>query len=185
MGTILAFDTGPGNVLLNEWLLRHTGADCDRDGALAAQGTVDEAVLERLLAHPYFAAKPPKSLDRNDFTLEAVAHLDVADGAATLAAFTVQSILQAARWFPQPVERWVVAGGGRHNPTLLQPLKRGVNALQTAEEAGWEGDALEAQAFAFLAERSRRGLVLSLPSTTGVSRAVTGGAFYRAAGGGR
>lgn len=182
---ILAFDTGPGNVLLNEWAGLHTGQYCDKDGKLALQGEVDEAVVTHLMEDAYFQQHPPKSLDRNYFDIDAVQHFSSIDGAATLAAFTITSILKARDYFPAPVKHWVVAGGGRHNPSLMRPLKQRIPDLQKAEEIGWDGDALEAQAFAFLAVRSAYGLPLSLPTTTGTNRAVTGGGLYRAAAGGR
>lgn len=182
---ILALDTGPGCVLLNEWLGKHTGTHCDTDGKTARKGKVDEAVLDLYLQDPFFAKAPPKSLDRNYFHIDPVRHLSVEDGAATLAAFTTESIIQAQQYFPTPVKSWIVAGGGRHNPVIMERLRQQLPEVLSAEQAGWEGDALEAQAFGFLAIRSYLGLSLSLPTTTGVSRAVTGGAFYRAAGGGR
>jgi anhydro-N-acetylmuramic acid kinase len=178
--SILAFDTGAGNVLLNEWVGKHTGQPIDFNGEIAQKGTVDEAVLTLYLQDPFFAKQPPKSLDRNYFHGDPVRHLSLEDGAATLAAFTIQSIVQAQEYFPEPVKRWIVAGGGRHNPVLMQQLRARLPHVYSAEEMGWEGDALEAQAFGFLAIRSYYGLPLSLPTTTGVNRAVTGGALYRA-----
>jgi anhydro-N-acetylmuramic acid kinase len=177
---ILAFDTGPGNVLLNEWAGLHTGTFCDKDGKLSLEGEVDQAVVAHLLEDEYFAQKPPKSLDRNHFDVDAVQHFSSVDGAATLAAFTISSILKAREFLPQTANHWVVAGGGRHNPALVRALKQRIPGLQIAEEIGWDGDALEAQAFAFLAVRSAYGLPLTLPTTTGTNRPVTGGALYRA-----
>lgn len=177
---IIALDTGPGCVLLNEWLGLHTGVHCDIDGKMARLGKVDEKVLELYLQDPFFTQKPPKSLDRNYFHIDPVRHLSPEDGAATLAAFTVRSIIQSQQWFPEPVQQWIVAGGGRHNPVIMEYLQKELGNVLSAEQAGWDGDALEAQAFGFLAIRSLLGLPLSLPTTTGVSHAVTGGAFYRA-----
>lgn len=181
---IIAFDTGPGNVLLNEWAGLHTGTYYDVDGKLALEGEVDESVVAHLMADAYFKQHPPKSLDRNYFSIDAVKHFSSVDGAATLAAFTIASILNAEQYFPTSANRWIVVGGGRHNPSLMKPLKAQIPGLIPAEDAGWDGDAIEAQAFAFLAVRSAKGRPLSLPTTTGTSRAVTGGAFYRAAAGG-
>ena len=113
---VLAFDTGPGNALMDDWALKHTGQAVDKDGALAAKGRVNDAALAKLMAHPYFAKKPPKSLDRNDFDSAPVQALSPEDGAATLAAFTVASIVKATEHFPAPARRWIVAGGGRRNP---------------------------------------------------------------------
>lgn len=178
---LLAFDTGPGNAPIDDWALRHTGAAVDRDGALARAGRVDAAVLSRLLSNPYFAATPPKSLDRDAFDLSPVNPLGAADGAATLTAFAAQAVALGARHFPAAPRRWIVTGGGRRNPALLEALRDRLAApVDTAESVGWDGDALEAQAFAHLALRSVRGLPLSLPTTTGVNRPMTGGKLFRA-----
>jgi anhydro-N-acetylmuramic acid kinase len=105
--------------------------------------------------------------------------LSPADGAATLTAFTAASIAQARAHFPNPATTWIVCGGGRHNTTLMDMLRARVNAqVLKAEGARWDGDGLEAEAFAYLALRSKRGLPLSLPTTTGVLQPVTGGKFY-------
>ena len=183
-GDILAFDTGPGNALIDDWMLTHTGRACDENGACAARGTVDRAIVERFLAHTYFSRTPPKSLDRNEFDPSPVERLSVEDGAATLTAFTAESAAIAARHFPAPVQRWVVCGGGRRNATLLHAIATATGvAVETAEQVGWDGDALEAQAFAYLAVRSLKGLPLSLPRTTGVSRPMPGGQLFRYADG--
>ena len=179
-GDVVAFDTGPGNALLDDWALRHLRRPYDEGGALAAAGTADEAVLERLLAHPHFARPPPKSLDRLDFDCAALGSLSAAAGAATLAAFTCRAVAQAVDHFPAPPRRWLVTGGGRHNPVIMAGLAHALDApVDDAAAVGWDGDALEAQAFAFLAVRSLRGLPLSLPSTTAVSRPMPGGTLHR------
>jgi len=181
---VLAFDTGPGNALINDWVERHNGEPLDRDGALAAAGKVDAAILAALLGNPYFERRPPKSLDRDDFTGEPVAGLPLEDGAATLTAFTAATIAGAAAHFPAPALRWLVTGGGRHNPTLMRQLAARLGVpVEPVEAVGWQGDALEAQAFAYLALRALAGLPLTLPTTTGVSRPATGGRLHRAPGG--
>ena len=178
---LLAFDTGPASALLDDWVMRRTGAAFDADGALAASGVVDRAVLARLLSHPYFDRPPPKSLDRNAFPIEAVEGLATADGAATLAAFTVASVAQALDHLPAPPRRWLVGGGGRHNATLMRGLGAALSApVEPVEALGWDGDALEAQAFGFLAVRTLRGLPLSLPGTTGVPAPMPGGVVHQA-----
>lgn len=177
---ILAFDTGPGNALLNDWVSRYTNQLYDRGGALAHSGQVHQGIIVDYLSLPYFSEAPPKSLDRNYFTLDAVAGLSLADGAATLTALTVQSIVKAAEYFPAPVARWLICGGGRHNDAVMNGLRALLGDVEPVEEVGWRGDALEAEAFAYLAMRSLRGLALTLPTTTGANRAVTGGAFYSA-----
>jgi len=179
-GGLIAFDTGPGNALLDDWVRQHEHGDMDLGGHLAHAGHVDENALARLLDNPYFTRPYPKSLDRDDFDLDPVAHLSVADGAATLTAFSVGAVEKAVHLFPALPNRWLVCGGGRHNPAIMAALRKIlVQPVEPAEMAGWQGDALEAQAFAFLAVRSLKGLPLSLPSTTGVSKPVSGGVLHR------
>jgi len=179
-GSLLAFDTGPGNGPLDDWVARHTGNPFDRDGTLAADGHIHDDVLGRLLLHPYFSRAAPKSLDRLEFSaaLEAseLHTLSPADGAATLVAFTVAAVARA--WLPAPPLRWLVCGGGRHNTTLIRGLRAALRApVEAAEVDGWNGDALEAQCFGFLAVRAAAGLPLSFPGTTGVSGPTAGGQF--------
>jgi anhydro-N-acetylmuramic acid kinase len=178
---VLAFDTGPGNAPIDDWMLRHTGKPVDRNGAFAATGKVDQAALAAMLDNPYFTKLPPKSLDRLDFGFAAVEGLAPADGAATLAAFTAASIARAAEHFPAPPVTWIISGGGRHNEFLMAQLRARLtgNVLE-AEGARWDGDALEAEGFAYLAMRSKRGLPLSLPTTTGVPQPLTGGVLHKA-----
>lgn len=179
--TVLAFDTGPGNAPIDDWMQRHTGKPVDRDGILAATGQVNEAVLAKMLDIPFFMRVPPKSLDRMDFGMETVEGLSPADGAATLTAFTAASLARSAEHFPQSPKGWIVSGGGRHNKTLMAMLRERVGAsVIAADEAGWDGDALEAEGFAYLAMRAKRGLPLSLPTTTGVAQPMTGGKFWKA-----
>jgi len=176
----IAFDTGPGNALIDDWVRRHTGKQFDAGGALGRTGRVNAEALARLLANPYFDRPPPKSLDRLDFDLTAVEGLSPADGAATLAAFTCQAVACGLAHLPAAPLHWLVTGGGRHNATLMDGLRRALGVpVEPVEAAGWDGDALEAQAFAFLAVRSLRGLPLSLPTTTGVPRPTTGGRLFR------
>lgn len=179
-GSLLAFDTGPGNAPVDDWVFRHIGEPMDRDGRLARAGQVDRAALAEMLDHPYFAKRPPKSLDRLDFGYGAVAALSAADGAATLTAFVAACVLRAGDFLPEPPARWIACGGGRHNPALMEALRVFLGApVLSAEEVGWRGDFLEAEAFAYLAARSVRGLPLSLPSTTGVPRPMPGGTLHR------
>jgi anhydro-N-acetylmuramic acid kinase len=173
---LVAWDCGPGNALLDDFCRRHLGEPMDRDGRLAAAGTVHEPTLATLLAHEFFARPAPKSLDRQDFSavLAAVEALPVADGAATLAAFTARAV--AASPWPAPPLRVLVTGGGRHNPAIMAALRAALPCpVAPVESVGWDGDALEAQCFAYLAMRVVRGLPLSFPGTTGVSAAWRGG----------
>jgi anhydro-N-acetylmuramic acid kinase len=179
--TLLAFDTGPGNALINDWVAHHTGRPYDAEGQLAAAGRVDGGRLMRLLAAPFFDRPPPKSLDRNDFDLGAVDGLSDADGARTLAAFTAAAVARALDHLPSAPKRWLVTGGGRHNPVIMAELRARLGApVDPVEAVGWIGDALEAQAFAFLAVRTLQGLPISLPGTTGAPQPLTGGTAHRA-----
>jgi anhydro-N-acetylmuramic acid kinase len=181
---LIACDTGPGNALLDDFLRLRTGRPLDTDGRKAAAGAVDEALIERLLQHPFFLAPPPKSLDRNDFrgfvgdTLDGIG---VEDGAATLTALTAAAVARIVRHLPRPPATWIVAGGGARNPTLMRMLagRLAPARIESAHEAGWSIDSLEAQAFAYLAVRSLRGLPISFPGTTGAPRPLTGGVLAR------
>jgi anhydro-N-acetylmuramic acid kinase len=154
----------------------------DLDGRIAGSGRPDETALRQLLAHPYFDVPPPKSLDRNAFSLAALESLPLADAAATLVAFTGESIAHAVRQLPARPKRLIAAGGGTRNPVLMAELARRTGlAVEQAESLGWSADAMEAQAFAYLAVRSRAGLPLTFPTTTGVPRPMTGGRLAEAA----
>ena len=173
---ILAFDTGPGNALMDDWTARHTGRSCDENGELARSGTADEAVLRRYLAQPFFARPVPKSLDRGDFTLEFVNGLDAATGAATLARVTAGAIALSRAWFKAPAALWVICGGGRRNRFLMELLAWHLDApVVPAEAIGADGDSLEAEAWGYLAVRSLKGLPITFPTTTGGPRAMMGG----------
>lgn len=174
---LIACDTGPGNALLDDFVLQKTGQPFDANGALAAQGQVDEAWVAQALQYPFFSAAPPKSLDRNHFAALRVDGKSPTDGAATLTAFTATSIAAIAPLLPSQPRAFIVAGGGARNPTLLAMLRDRVApaSVDGADALGWSADAMEAQAFAFLAVRSVRQLPLTFPGTTGVAAAITGG----------
>jgi anhydro-N-acetylmuramic acid kinase len=174
-----AFDTGPANAPLNDWIVDHGLGDMDRDGRIAASGTVDETRLAQLLEHPYLVAPYPKSLDRNSFTRTMAKGLSAADGAATLTAFSAAAVGRGLDLLPRRPTRLVVCGGGRRNPRMLEALghRAGVEAV-SAETVGWRGDAIEAECFAFLAARSLRGLPISFPLTTGVPAPLAGGVCH-------
>jgi anhydro-N-acetylmuramic acid kinase len=181
----IACDTGPGNALIDDFVRARTGAAFDAGGETAAGGTVDQAWLARALADPFFAMPPPKSLDRNAFThsVQALNELSLADGAATLTAFTAATIARIVPLLPQAPRSVIVAGGGARNATLMHMLSERLApaAVEAAEAVGWSADALEAQAFAFLAARHLRGLPITFPGTTGVARAMTGGVIAKPA----
>ncbi|MEN3930960.1 anhydro-N-acetylmuramic acid kinase [Microvirga sp. W0021] len=175
-GEVSSFDTGPGNALIDDWVNEKAGLAFDVDGNLAACGAIDEELMEKLLSHPFFMQKPPKSLDRNWFTYDIVEHLPLADGAATLTAFTVRSILRALDYANFRPTCWIISGGGAQNLEIRRQLAElsGID-VKIADEFGWSSTFMEAQAFAFLAARSLRNLPLSFPTTTGVPMPMTGG----------
>ncbi len=174
----IACDVGPGNALLDDLMLARTGAAMDEGGACALAGKVDERALADLMSHPFFALEPPKSLDRNAFDSTPVASLSLPDAAATLVAFTASAILAPFAFLPAEPRLVVVCGGGARNPALIEALaRRAPCPVRRAEEFGWDSQAIEAQAFAFLGVRSVKGLPLTFPTTTGVAEPTSGGAL--------
>ncbi|WP_051284260.1 anhydro-N-acetylmuramic acid kinase [Nisaea denitrificans] len=180
---MLAFDTGPANALVDDFVRARRGERFDAGGTLAAKGLVDEARLADLLSDPYFDRQPPKSLDRDHFArraMEAVVGLSDEDGAALLTAFSAASVALAGRWFPHAASQWVACGGGRHNATLMTMLAERLNApIVAADDLGWNGDAVEAEAFAYLAIRSLQGKPLTFPGTTRAPVPLSGGTLHR------
>ncbi|MCC9625483.1 anhydro-N-acetylmuramic acid kinase [Thalassospira sp. MA62] len=181
---ILAFDCGPGNARLDDWMLRRTGNPVDMNGATAASGTADPMVEVKFLEDPYFDRIPPKSLDREDMAsridgLVIEAKLDTADGAATLANCTVAAIVAGVNHLPVAPDNWFVCGGGRHNQYMMSELATRLGVpVRSVDELDWDGDAMEAECFGFLAVRHLRDLPLSFPGTTGVAKPCCGGRLY-------
>jgi anhydro-N-acetylmuramic acid kinase len=174
-GEMLAFDVGPGNALLDDWAAKHTGLARDVDGALAARGTINQAVIEKFMAAEFFKAAPPKSLDRNSFAGISMEGLSAEDGAATLVEVTSRSMARATEWLSEAPKTWVICGGGRHNPEIMKSLAQKLPNVKPAEDFGFDGDAIEAEAWAYLAVRSQKNLPLTFPSTTKVLEPMTGG----------
>ncbi len=182
--TLTAFDCGPGNALLNDFLKSRTGEIMDRDGAAALRGTADLALVATMMQDTFFILPPPKSLDRDHFQYvrEMVATKSLEDGAATLTAFTSEALARGLRFSAMPLEKIVIAGGGAHNPALLRAISQRSNAeIVTADSLGWSGDFLEAQAFAFLAARALYKRPISFPGTTGVKKPLSGGVLFQPA----
>jgi anhydro-N-acetylmuramic acid kinase len=183
-GALIAFDTGPANGMIDLMVQERGYGRFDVNGELARAGAIDPDALEALLAHPFLLEPPPKSLDRHDISLEPVRHLSLEDAAATLTAFTVTAVAVAAQWVeadrrPNTV---IVTGGGRRNPEIMSGLRHAladIAEVLSAEDAGWRGDSIEAEAFAYLAVRSARGLPISFPGATGAPRPLTGGRIER------
>ena len=181
-GALLAFDTGPANAPINDVMMRRRGLPYDKDGALARRGQVEDGALELFLDDAYFSRMPPKSLDRNEFSdmIGLVNELSDADAVATLTGMSAAAVLRGMEHCPEPPERLLVTGGGRHNPVLMEMLRVALDCpVEPVEAAGLDGDMLEAQAFAYLAVRVARGRPTSGPGTTGVRAAVCGGTISR------
>jgi anhydro-N-acetylmuramic acid kinase len=187
-GDPIAFDTGPGNALIDQWVSREGGVPFDAGGAIASEGGVVRVVVDRYLAKPFFQRPGPKSLDRNDFTLDEAAGLELADGARTLAAVSAEAILKSVEHLPDTPKLWVVCGGGRKNPHIVADLRQGAKRqgadVAIAEDVGLNGDFTEAEAWAHLAVRSVRSLPLTFPTTTGCREPVSGGILARPSGAG-
>jgi len=178
--SMIAFDTGPANAPVNDWINEHLGDDMDLDGKIAASGSVNETRLEKLIEHPFLVAPFPKSLDRFDFSASMADGLGVADGAATLTAFTAASVSKALDLFPERPRRIIVCGGGRKNPYMMKELElRTGTEILLAEDVDLRGDAVEAECFAYLAMRALQKLPYSYPLTTGVPEPLTGGKIAR------
>jgi len=183
-GDPVAFDSGPGNTLIDQWVSQVGGVPYDADGAIASEGGVVRRVVDAYLQKPFFVHAGPKSLDRLDFTLAEAEGLELADGARTLAAVSAEAILKAADHLPERPKLWIVCGGGRKNPHIVNDLREGARKdgadVMLMEDAGWNGDFTEAEAWAYLAVRAQRGLALTFPTTTGSREAVSGGVFAQA-----
>jgi anhydro-N-acetylmuramic acid kinase len=175
-GELIAFDTGPGNGPLDQWMVRHRAGRFDEGGLIAKRGRIDERRIEDWMSRPFFRAPPPRSADRYDFTADLAQGLSFEDGAATLAAFTARAIISGVRLISPSPETIVVMGGGRKNKAIMDALAGAFpGGVTDADERRWRGDAIEAEAWAFLAARSVRDLPVSFPGTTGAPRAMTGG----------
>ncbi len=183
---LIACDTGPGNALIDDFLRLRTSSLQDDEGRAAAAGKVDEAAVARVLAHPFFAKPPPKSLDRNTFRHwvaeeGGLANKSTEDGAATITAITASAVARSITVLPRAPASWIVSGGGTRNPTLMRMLAEALApaAVETAGALGWSADALEAQAFAYLAVRALKEMPITFPTTTGVPRPLTGGVLAK------
>jgi anhydro-N-acetylmuramic acid kinase len=178
-GALVAFDTGPGNALIDDWMMKHEGVSRDDGGMSGLSGRVHESVVAQFMGDGFFEKPGPKSLDRNSFHSIRHEGLSVADGAATLASVTARSIAASQAQFPEEPQAWVICGGGRYNGAIMKNLRRLLPNVQPAETYELNGDAMEAEAWAYLAVRSLRGLPLTFPGTTGVAKEITGGVIVK------
>ncbi|WP_370642295.1 anhydro-N-acetylmuramic acid kinase [Afifella sp. H1R] len=179
--TLIALDTGPGNALIDDLISSRRGLAFDADGEITMRGHPDVSRVERWLEHPFFARPVPKSLDRDAFAATDVTGLDDDDAAATLAAFTASALNRGFQLLPQVPDLVVVCGGGRLNRGLMKLLATELAPAEVvaAEHLGLDGDAIEAEAFAYLALRVAEGLPLTFPGTTGAPRPLPGGRWSR------
>ncbi len=173
----IGFDTGPGNTLLDAWCRVHRDEHFDRDGAWSASGVVDNALLERLRADPYFRAAAPKSTGFETFNLDWVQQAGTAatapvDVQATLCQLSADTIAAAIVATAPGAREVLVCGGGVHNADLMQRLRRALPgiAVTSTASAGLDPDWVEAAAFAWLAMRTINGLPGNLPAVTGATR---------------
>ena len=181
---LIAFDSGPGNALIDQWVQAHVGIPYDQGGAIASEGQVRIDLAEEMLDAPYFAASLPKSLDRSDFRLPAPDWTTVEDGARTLAYVCAGAVIKSVDYFPMTPKLWIICGGGRLNPHIMCDLSelaiQSGSQVVTADDVGLDGDAMEAEAWGYLAVRSMAKLPLTFPGTTGCKEPVTGGVFSKA-----
>ncbi|GGA55714.1 anhydro-N-acetylmuramic acid kinase [Nitratireductor aestuarii] len=178
-GDPIAFDSGPGNALIDQWVFQKAGVPFDEDGKIASGGQVVRSVVDAYLANPFFEKPGPKSLDRHDFDLQPVKDLGLEDGARTLAAVTAEAIIRAQEHLPETPKLWIVCGGGQKNRFIIKHLSELAESnhalVKPADELGLDGDSMEAEAWAYLAVRASKGLPLTFPTTTGCREPVSGG----------
>ena len=177
---IAAFDTGPGNGMIDLMVQARGAGRFDDKGRYASVGQINAGVLSGLLGHAYFTLPAPKSLVRVDFALEPLDKLELEDAAATLVAFMAEAVRLGVETLEPAPREVIVTGGGRHNPEIMKALaERLPMPVKAAEDHGWRGDAVEAEAIAYLAARTANGLPISFPETTGVAKPMSGGRIAR------
>ena len=174
---VIASDTGPGNGPLDIWMEKNGLGNFDPDGRYAMAGTPNFHVVKQWLDRTFFQQAVPRSADRYDFdVINDMDELSIEDGAASLAAFTTLAAVYTLNEMNEKPQSVIVCGGGRHNKAMMWMLREHLKAeVKTAEAIGWDSDSIEAQAFAYLAVRSKWKLPISFPATTGVKKAMTGG----------
>lgn len=184
-GALHAFDTGPGNALIDQWVALKAGIPFDQGGAIASEGVVLRPMVDGYLSASFFEDRGRRSLDRNDFRPPDPASASLEDGARSLARLTAEAIVKSAEGLAQYPKTWIVCGGGRLNTMIMGDLAD-VTAVRhgrvlAAEDVGLDGDAMEAEAWAYLAIRSRKELPLTWPGTTGCRKPTRGGILAKPA----
>lgn len=184
---LIAFDTGPGNALINDAMMEYYNKPFDNEGLIAKQGTIDESIIEEILEYDFFKMTPPKSLDRNNFTeiMDKFVARNPADIIASLTMLTVRSIISSLKFLPRNLKKIYVCGGGSKNHALMQwlvaqmELRNNSITIENEFEFG-NIDFIEAQGFAYLAIRYLKNLPSSFPSSTGTNRETLSGVLFRA-----
>lgn len=182
-GEMLAFDSGPGNAVINDWTFKKAGQQMDFNGKFAITGTVNEKIVDTLMRHKFFAKYPPKAIDRNTFKskLEHLEGLSLEDGAATATAFVAESIAYAISFYlPEQPKEVILCGGGAKNPSLKRFIRQRLNKIEvkSGEEYSWDVNTIEAQAIGYLAVRRLYNLPSTFPSTTGALQPIVCGNLY-------
>ena len=178
--SLIGFDTGPGNALIDDWVSAHTDQAFDDGGKIAAEGRVNDAIVEQFLTHPYLKKNYPKSLDRNAFADLSVNDLNLEDGAATLMEITARSISIGIHACPKKPSAIYIAGGGRYNTALLNRLHSITNLpVHDINKTGLNGDSIEAEGFAYMAVRTLLNEPISFPQTTGCRAPTVGGTIVQ------
>ncbi len=178
-GDLMAFDVGPGNGPINELVWQRLGLDMDTDGLYASKGKINFDLVKSILNDDFFNKKPPKSLDRSYFDeicVNSAINLTLEDAAATFVQVLTEGLIKCIKFFPEPPKLILVSGGGRKNKSIIKSLENLINIkVLLIDEEDYDGDSIEAEAFAYLAVRSKMGLPITWPETTGVNRAISGG----------
>ena len=178
---IYAYDIGPGNCLIDEWIRKNSKNNYDNKGSIARSGKVDKLILNQALENFNHNSRYEKSLDVNDFDIFFAKGLSLENGAATITDFTAKIISEGMNFIHGKNQlwndKWLVCGGGRKNEYLLECIKNNFDKINIDPIDKYEinGDYIESQAFAFLAIRSKEGLPISFPTTTRCKEPLTGG----------
>ena len=180
LNNMLAFDAGPCCSLIDDWISKNSNNKFDNFGLLARKGNVKKEIIHNFLKKPYFSKLPPKSLDRSFFSLSLLKKLNIEDGAATLNYLVANSVLKAFDYFPNNPNLCILSGGGRLNKFLVELISNKLkkSKILLAENYNWNGDSIEAHAFAYLSVRKLLNLPITFPKTTGIKKPLTAGQIF-------
>ena len=180
LNDILAFDAGPCCSLMDDWVSKNSNKKFDDLGILARSGNVKKEIIQNFLKKPYFSKLPPKSLDRSFFSLSLLKKLKIRDGSATINYLVADTLLKAFGYFPNYPDLCILSGGGRHNKFLVELINKKIkkSKILLAENYNWNGDSIEAHAFAYLSVRKLLNLPITYPKITGVKKPLSGGQVF-------